>query len=87
MIYKVCAVHDKAVEAFGQPFYVVNKGAALRGFGDECKRVPSPDRPNPFFGHLEDYSLYYLGDFDDNTGRFDMRDIPERLAEATDFRG
>lgn len=60
---KVCAVRDRAVDSFGQPIFVRAIGEAMRSFMDELNREGSP-----MGAHPEDYDLYHIGDFDDQTG-------------------
>jgi len=63
----VCAVFDSAVQSYGQPFFVPAVGAALRSFVDEVNRK-APDNNLAF--HPEDFVLFHLADFDDETGEF-----------------
>lgn len=63
----VCAVYDSAVNAYGQPFFVVAVGAALRSFVDEVNRK-APD--NQLNQHPEDFVLFHLADFDEESGEF-----------------
>lgn len=63
----VVCVYDSAVAAYGRPFFVPSVGAAIRSFGDEVNRS-APD--NTMFAHPDDYVLWYLGDFDEETGLF-----------------
>lgn len=63
----VCAVFDSAVQSYGQPFFVPAVGAALRSFVDEVNRK-APD--NALNAHPEDFVLFHLADFDDETGEF-----------------
>lgn len=63
----VCAVFDSAVMSYGQPFFVPAVGAALRSFVDEVNRA---DKDNSLYNHPEDYVLFHLADFDDETGEF-----------------
>lgn len=85
MQYKIVAVRDNATEAFGQPNFVLNTGAAIRSFGDECRRPHSDERPNILAQHPEDFELYYLGEFDDQTGEF-MTQRPDRIAQGRDYK-
>lgn len=60
----ICAVRDKAVDAFLQPMFFRSKGEALRSFLDAIKSNAV------FSAHPEDYDFYELGSYDDNTGEF-----------------
>lgn len=65
MIYKVYSVYDSKVESWLQPFFVQNIGAALRAMSD-CVSDPG----HTFSRHVEDFTLFELGEFDDATGTF-----------------
>lgn len=63
----VCAVFDSAITSYGQPFFVPAVGAALRSFVDEVNRKAADNQLNQ---HPEDFVLFHLADFDDETGEF-----------------
>lgn len=63
----VCAVFDSAVQAYGQPLFVIANGAAIRSFVDEVNRKA---QDNSLHMHAEDYELRCLAVFDDETGVF-----------------
>lgn len=56
------SVFDAKTEAYMPPFVARAKGEAIRSFGDACKDG------NRFLAHRGDYSLVYVGEFDDQTG-------------------
>lgn len=60
---KICAVRDRAVDAYGQPIFVNALGQAVRSFQDEIRRKDSE-----MGAHADDYDLYHIGDYDDSTG-------------------
>lgn len=64
---KLYTVYDEKAEAFLPPFFVPAHGIALRAFQD-C--VNSKD--HQFGKHPADYTLFYLGDWDDITCEFDI---------------
>ena len=39
---------------------------------------------NQLYKHPDDFQLYYLGTFDDNTGGFDLLASPKMIARAKD---
>ncbi|WNK14640.1 MAG: nonstructural protein [Microvirus sp.] len=63
----VCAVYDSAIHAFGRPIYVPASGAAIRSFQDEVNR---DDKDNQLHKHPDDFELYQLAIFDDETGAY-----------------
>lgn len=77
---QVCAVFDRAMQAFAQPMFVPAIGVATRGFTDECNRI---DANNQLNKHPEDFELHYLGEYDDETGTFNQTER-RLLARAQD---
>lgn len=64
MILKIFSVYDVKAEAYLPPFYVASKGAAVRSFSDAAS-----DPTHNFCKHAEDFTLFELGEFNDETGR------------------
>ena len=60
-------VYDEAAEAYLTPFFVPTLKLAIRAFTD-C--INSPD--HQFGKHPHDYTLFYLGSYDPQTGEFDL---------------
>ena len=67
MILRMFSVHDQKAEVFLPPFFVPTKGIATRAFAD-CINSET----HQFGKHPADYTLFYMGDFDDNTGQYDQ---------------
>ncbi|WNK12678.1 MAG: nonstructural protein [Microvirus sp.] len=80
MKLKVYSVHDKAVNAYMQPFYCRSKGEAIRSFTEACS-----DGKSNFCKYPLDYLLVELGEFDDSSGLFESRE-PMRIVSATEVR-
>jgi hypothetical protein len=80
MVRNAFSVFDEKACIFAQPFWLVNKGEAIRSFEDACK-----DDKIPFKAHPSDYKLYLLGSFDDVSGLLSPRDVPEYIVSASDF--
>lgn len=76
----VVSIHDSALAAFMQPFFVPTTGMAVRSFTDEVKRAESP-----MFRHRSDYILYEVGSFDEETGKFENLDTPRQLLRGADI--
>ena len=83
MKMKVLSVFDSAAQAFGRPAFVAAIGSAIRSFTDEVNRVDADNQMNQ---HPSDFTLYELGEFDDEHGRFTMLDTPRVLARAQDVK-
>jgi hypothetical protein len=79
MNLKICAVRDQAVDAFGTPYFVPTTGLAIRTFTDEVNRE-SDD--NQLYKHPKDFTLYELGDYDNNEAKITTHDQPKLLVSA-----
>lgn len=82
MKYKVLAIRDRAIDAYGVPVFVASVGGAIRSFSDEVNRAADN---NQFNKHPEDFDLFLLGEFDDADGSFDLRSRPEQVAIGKDL--
>lgn len=69
MIHSMFSVYDQKADAYLPPWIMPRVSMAQRVFGD-C--VNSSD--HQFSHHPEDYTLFHLGDWDDETGEF--RSLP-----------
>jgi hypothetical protein len=72
----LCSVKDRAADAYGRPMFVPSVGVAIRSFSDEINRQ---DAENQLFNHPDDFDLYELGEFDDNSGQFALHEQPKLL--------
>lgn len=81
MRYKVCSIRDRAADVYSQPMFFNSLGSAVRAFGDEVKR---PADNNNLNKHPEDFDLYHLADFDDETGEFEVI-RPTMVAVGKDY--
>lgn len=74
------SVKDRAAEAFMRPWVVQQPAQAIRSFTDEVNRAA---HDNPIYQHPEDYDLYTLGTFDEETGQIEP-EYPTVLIRAKD---
>lgn len=74
MKHYIYSVHDVKAEAFLRPFFVPTHGLAMRSFENEVK---NPD--SPMYQNAEDYTLFQLGEFDDDTGKFETLMAPKSV--------
>ena len=63
MIHKMFAIYDSKAETYLLPYYFQYEGQATRMFSDWVN-----DPNHPFGKHPDDYTLYSIGEYDDNTG-------------------
>lgn len=80
MRFHVLSVHDRAADVFATPTFHLSVGSAIRAFTDEINR---DDPGNILFKHSEDFDLYDMGTFLDNTGMFEVG-IPRLIAVGKD---
>jgi len=73
----ICTVKDRAADAYGRPMFVPSAGVAIRSFSDEINRN---NADNQLYNHPDDFDLYELGEFDDNTGLFSLHEQPKLLS-------
>lgn len=80
----IFAVKDLAVQAYGLPFFVRSKGEALRSFQDEVNRK---DGESAVAKHPEDYELYQLGTYNEETAEIEGNNElkPVLVARAKDL--
>lgn len=74
---QVMAVRDRAMDAFMRPMFVPAVGAGVRAFSDEVNRKAADNSMNV---HPEDFDLYHLGEFDEQTGAFELFSAPKMVA-------
>lgn len=77
----IIAIKDTAVQAFGQPQTMRSQGEALRSFQD---LVNDPAKENAIAAHPEDYELYKLAEYNDQTGKITATATPELITRARD---
>ena len=63
MLMKIFSIFDDKTKVYSKPFYDLTIGAAIRNFAD------ASNDPNTHLSkHPGDFSLFLLGEFDDETG-------------------
>lgn len=62
MKHVICSIYDKATEAYMRPFVCQAEGQAIRMFEDLAR-----DPSHEIAKHPEDYALFVIGTFNDNT--------------------
>lgn len=81
MILKVYSVYDEKAGIFAQPFFMPNKGTALRAMSGVFKNTE-----HEFSKFPQDYTIYELGDYDDNSGRINSYDKPEHVCRISELK-
>lgn len=77
MNHKVYSVRDSKGEAYLPPFLQKTHGEAERSFKDLANNKDTFIAKYP-----EDYDLYWLGEFDDQSGKYMPLDTPQHMIKA-----
>lgn len=77
----VFAIYDSKVETYQKPFFMLSKGQALRAWIDLIN-----DQQSEVSKHPEDFTLFLLGSYDENTGKFENEATPQSLGVAIEYR-
>ncbi|QXP08276.1 MAG: nonstructural protein [Arizlama microvirus] len=77
MLLKAFAVRDGKAEYYMNPFFQKTMGEAERSF-----RSLVNDEKSIVHQYPEDYDLYFLGEYDDQTGKFSPLEAPQHLQKA-----
>lgn len=81
MLLKLFTVYDSKAEAYLPPFYLSTRGQAIRAFSD------SVNDPNHAFNrHPADYTLFMIGEFDDQNASFNLDHAKTSLGLALEFK-
>lgn len=75
--FKVYSIRDAKGDFFGNPFFKRSHGEAERDFHLACN-----DEKSMLSKFPEDYDLYYLGEFEDKSGKFKPLDTPQHMLKA-----
>ena len=79
MLLRVYSIYDVKAAVYQGLTFDVNNAVAMRRFSDLAN-----DPRSPIHSHPEDYILFNIAVFNDETGRIEPID-PVNLAVATDF--
>lgn len=75
------SIRDAKGDVFHSPFFKKTHGEAERDFDRLV------NEPNSMPGQYpDDFDLYFLGDYDDQSGKFSALDTPKHLIKAVQVR-
>jgi len=80
MITELYVIHDITAEVYSQPFHAGNAQVAKRTIAKMVGTPGSTIHDNP-----EDYRLYKLGEYDDESAAITTLDKPLYICRASDF--
>lgn len=81
-IYAMCSVRDVVASTFGRPIFAPNTASAVRSIQNEVNR---PQDGNMLNTHPDDFELYHLGNYDDQTGGVEMLPQPQLLVRCSNL--
>lgn len=71
------SVHDVKADYFSPPFFARSRNEGIRSFADAAKDPQSRVNQYP-----DDFVLYQIGSFSDDSARFIPLDVPDRICSA-----
>jgi len=80
MVVKVFAIYDSKSEAYMSPFFLQTKGQAMRAFADSVA-----DPKTQFHNHPGDFTLFEIGEYDDQKGWLKSHEAKINLGSALEF--
>jgi len=81
MIHKMYSIRDQKSEVFNKPWYAVTHGEAERSFAAAVN-----DKQTTLSAHPEDFDLYWIGEYDDNSGKIMPLDTPQHVVKAIQLK-
>lgn len=81
MILNMFTVYDEKANAFLTPFFMHNTDMAIREF-QNCINDPS----HAFGRNPQDYTLYKISEFDDETAALDQIPTKQMLGNGVEFK-
>lgn len=82
MELKIYSIRDAKAEIYNAPFFQKTHGEAERNFTQLVNDEKSTVAKFP-----EDFDLYFLGTYDDNTGKVQPLDTPQHMLKAINIVG
>jgi len=81
MIKQIVCVYDSKAKAFMDPIFIPNIPIAQRAFKNAANDPTTYIAQSP-----EDYTLFHIGNYDDETCKFEIFGTPESLGLATTYK-
>lgn len=81
MNLKMYSIRDSKGEIYMQPMFQKTHGEAERTF----KQLANDDKTT-ICKFPEDYDLYYLGEYNDQTGKISSLDTPQHIIKAANLK-
>lgn len=78
---KMFAIYDAKAEFYANPFVARTTGEALRSFAQAANDEKITISQNP-----DDFALFELAEFDEQTGQIKPYDVPKKLGVAVEYK-
>lgn len=82
---KLYCIYDSKAEVMNPPFVQMNNAMAIRQFQIMVNQPSTPERSNVIHDYHEDFSLMYLGEFDERSCIFSPQNPTQLLSTATEL--
>lgn len=82
MIINTYSIYDAAAKAYMRPMFMQTDGLAMRVFKDAINSEEQSDISK----HPEQFTLFKIGEFDDQKGVINSTDKPELLASGHEVK-
>jgi len=79
---KLFSAHDAKLGVFNAPFTFTHVGQAMRAWEEVCK-----DGKSPFSKFPDDFVLYEIAEFDEDTGQIVAHNPIRRISSALEVLG
>jgi hypothetical protein len=79
-IYKIYTIFDSKIGTYHNPFYAKSRGEAIRIFTEACN-----DSNSNLFKYPTDFTLFELGEYDDESAAFNTLPTPYSIGLAQEF--
>lgn len=74
-------IYDSLIKEFSTPIFFESKGKAIRSFQNGVN-----DEKSSLFNFPDQFTMFYIGDLELDTGRFESLSTPESLGLALNFK-
>lgn len=81
MTKKIFVMYDSKSESYDQPWFIQNRGIAIRSLLDEVSKNPD----HPFKKWPEDFTLFEVGEYDNTNGTIQMYEAKQSIGTLNDI--
>lgn len=81
MLSNMFTIHDNKAQVYMRPFFFSSDAEAVRSFGDLCNDAQSLCGKHP-----ADFTLFAIGQFDDQSGNLETAAMHRNLGNGIDFQ-